>query len=163
MDLTHKDVKSIIGIIDDAQHLDDIELVFAGFRLHVKRSAGGDASGRSQQLTTFDSPRHAVPAQPSPAAPHPSGRARTEERAAEGEAVIRAPMLGTFYRAPSPGEKPFVEVGQRVKPDDIVGVIEVMKLFNSIRAGVHGTVLRINAENAALVEFNEALIVISAD
>ena len=70
-------------------------------------------------------------------------------------------MVGTFYRAASPGDKPFVEVGQRVKADDNIGVIEVMKLFNTIRAGVDGTVVRIQAENATLVEFNQILVVIS--
>jgi len=162
MELTHNDVKSIIGIIDDAKHLDDIELVFAGFRLHVKRSAGGDGGGRAAPSPSVDASRPVALAKPAETA-RPAARGRAEQPAAEGEIVIRAPMLGTFYRAPSPGEKPFVEVGQRVTPDDSVGVIEVMKLFNSIRAGVHGTIVRINAENAALVEFNEALIVIAAD
>jgi acetyl-CoA carboxylase biotin carboxyl carrier protein len=69
-------------------------------------------------------------------------------------------MLGTFYRAPAPGEKPFVEVGQRVRADDTVCMIEVMKLFNSIRAGVDGEVVKILAENGGLVEFDQALIFI---
>jgi acetyl-CoA carboxylase biotin carboxyl carrier protein len=75
--------------------------------------------------------------------------------------VIRAPMLGTFYRAPSPGEKPFVEVGQRVRADDTVCLIEVMKLFNSIRAGVDGEVVEILADNGGLVEFDQPLIFIA--
>jgi acetyl-CoA carboxylase biotin carboxyl carrier protein len=67
-------------------------------------------------------------------------------------------MLGIFYRASAPGEKPFVEVGQRVKADDTVCLIEVMKLFNSIRAGVDGEVVKICVENSALVEFDQVLI-----
>jgi acetyl-CoA carboxylase biotin carboxyl carrier protein len=69
-------------------------------------------------------------------------------------------MLGTFYRAPAPGEKPFVEVGEAVKADDTVCLIEVMKLFNSITAGTAGRIAEIRAQNAALVEYNEVLIVI---
>jgi acetyl-CoA carboxylase biotin carboxyl carrier protein len=69
-------------------------------------------------------------------------------------------MLGVFYRAPAPGEKPFVEVGQRVRADDTVCLIEVMKLFNSIRAGVDGEVIEILVENGGLVEFDQALIFI---
>jgi acetyl-CoA carboxylase biotin carboxyl carrier protein len=69
-------------------------------------------------------------------------------------------MLGVFYRAPAPGEKPFVEVGQRVRADDTVCLIEVMKLFNSIRAGVDGEVVEILVENGGLVEFDQALIFI---
>ena len=70
-------------------------------------------------------------------------------------------MLGTFYRAQTPGAPPFVEVGQRVRADDTVCLIEVMKLFNSVKAGVEGVVTQILAENAKLVEYNEVLIVIS--
>jgi len=70
-------------------------------------------------------------------------------------------MLGTFYRAQTPGAPPFVEVGQRVRADDTVCLIEVMKLFTSVKAGVDGVVTQILAENAKLVEYNEVLIVIS--
>ena len=70
-------------------------------------------------------------------------------------------MLGTFYRAQTPGAPPFVEVGQRVRADDTVCLIEVMKLFNSVKAGVDGVVTQILAENAKLVEYNEVLIIIS--
>ena len=70
-------------------------------------------------------------------------------------------MLGTFYRAQTPGAPPFVEVGQRVRADDTVCLIEVMKLFNSVKAGVDGVVMQILAENAKLVEYNEVLIIIS--
>ena len=71
-------------------------------------------------------------------------------------------MLGTFYRAASPGDPPYVEVGQRVTAGDTVCLIEVMKLFNSIRAGVEGVVTRILHQNATLVEFDEPLIVIQS-
>ena len=77
--------------------------------------------------------------------------------------AIRAPMLGTFYRAHAPGEKPFVEIGQRVKPNDTVCIIEVMKLFNSIRAGVDGKIAGILAENAALVEYSQILMLIELE
>ena len=71
---------------------------------------------------------------------------------------IRAPMLGVFYRAPAPGEKPFIEVGQRVRADDTVCLLEVMKLFNSIRAGVDGEVVNILIENGGMVEFDQPMI-----
>jgi len=68
--------------------------------------------------------------------------------------------VGTFYRAPAPGAPPFVEVGAKVEPDDVVCIIEVMKLMNSIRAGRRGRVVEILAENAELVEYGQPLIVI---
>ncbi|MGE0875929.1 MAG: acetyl-CoA carboxylase, partial [Burkholderiales bacterium] len=78
----------------------------------------------------------------------------------EGMHAVRAPMVGTFYRAPSPGEPPFAEVGQAVEPDSIVAIIEVMKLMNSIEAGVRGTVREFRVPNATAVEYGEVLVVI---
>jgi len=66
-------------------------------------------------------------------------------------------MLGTFYRASAPGEPPFVEVGSAVDPDTVVCLIEVMKMMNSIKAGVAGTVVEVCADNAQLVEYGEPL------
>jgi acetyl-CoA carboxylase biotin carboxyl carrier protein len=77
-----------------------------------------------------------------------------------GTHVIKSPMVGTFYRASEPGAKPFVEPGQRVKPDTIVCIIEVMKLMNSVEAGVAGTVTHVFAENAAMVEAGQPLVAI---
>jgi acetyl-CoA carboxylase biotin carboxyl carrier protein len=156
MDLTYRDVQNILKIIDDAQHLDEVELVFGGFRLHVVRD------GRGRSVSTSGA---VAPADRSPAAPA-SASAASAPRASEvpeGVVAIRAPMLGTFYRAAAPGEKPFVEVGQRVRADDTVCLIEVMKLFNSIPAGVDGEILDILAENGNMVEFNQPLIFIVPD
>jgi acetyl-CoA carboxylase biotin carboxyl carrier protein len=66
-------------------------------------------------------------------------------------------MLGTFYRAESPGEPPFVELGSSVEPDTIVCIIEVMKMMNSVPAGVAGTIVEICHENAKLVEYGAPL------
>lgn len=174
MELTHEHVKTIIGMIDDAQHLDEIELVFAGFRLHLRRGGSGDGTSRSFAPGTRARPAPHAPAARQPATSHASSQrpiqsprqdyvaGGAEIALAEGEIAIRAPMIGTFYRAASPGDKPFVEVGQQLRADDSVGVIEVMKLFNTIRAGIDGTVVRIEAENASLVEFNQVLVVIAA-
>ena len=77
--------------------------------------------------------------------------------------AVRAPTVGTFYRASSPGAKPLVEVGDHVKPDDIVCVFDVMKLFSSMNAGVAGTVIAILVENEALVQQDQPLILIKPD
>ena len=76
--------------------------------------------------------------------------------APDGVAIV-APMLGTFYRAPAPGAAPFVEVGAHVEPDTIVGIIEVMKMMNSVPAGVAGTIAEIHVENAQPVEYGQPL------
>ncbi|MFZ5509542.1 MAG: acetyl-CoA carboxylase biotin carboxyl carrier protein, partial [Pseudomonadota bacterium] len=88
-----------------------------------------------------------APARPAPVVP-------------EGMVVVEAPMVGTFYRAPEPGAKPFVEVGQRVAPDTVVCIIEVMKLMNSIAARHAGVVAQILVNDGDPVEFGQPLVVI---
>jgi acetyl-CoA carboxylase biotin carboxyl carrier protein len=156
MELSHDDVKKILEIIDAAEHLDEIEVVYGGFHLHIQRGSATATSARAKPPL----PGMATSA----LSPNPSARPadRAEPALGEGEVAIRAPMLGTFYRAPSPGAPPFVEAGQRVRADDTVCLIEVMKLFNSIKAGIDGVVTRILVENAKLVEYNQVLIVVSA-
>lgn len=161
-ELTHSDVESILKIIDAAEHLNEIEIVHGSFRLHVVRETSGNSHSIGASRVT--AVPHAPPqANPSSAPNQEQAVAAPAAPAASveippGTVAIRAPMLGIFYRAPAPGEKPFVEVGQRVHADDTVCLIEVMKLFNSIRAGVDGEVVKICAENSALVEFDQVLI-----
>jgi acetyl-CoA carboxylase biotin carboxyl carrier protein len=75
-----------------------------------------------------------------------------------GEVDVPAPLLGNFYEAPRPGDPPFVRPGDRVTEETVVGIIEVMKLMNPIRAGVSGTVVAVLAQNGSAVEEGEALI-----
>jgi acetyl-CoA carboxylase biotin carboxyl carrier protein len=113
--------------IVDESQLDELRIEVEGLSLHVRR-------GGAQ-------PRASAPA----SAP------------SNGATNIDAPMLGTFYRAEGPGERPFVEVGDRVEPDTVVCLIEVMKLMNHIQAGVSGEVVEVLAENAQLVEYGQPL------
>ena len=69
-------------------------------------------------------------------------------------------MLGTFYSAPKPGAPPFVEIGQLVREDDTVCIIEVMKLFNTVKAGLQGRIIKILAENAQMVEYQQTLFLV---
>jgi acetyl-CoA carboxylase biotin carboxyl carrier protein len=157
MELTHDDVRKILEIIDSAEHLDEVELIHGGFHLRVCR--GATSATPSHQFAPAHKPRSAT------ALPEPTSKetVRSEQMLDAGEIAIRAPMLGTFYRSPSPGEPPFVEPGQRVRADDTVCLIEVMKLFSSIKAGVEGVVKAIVPANGDLVEFNELLIVIATN
>jgi len=85
---------------------------------------------------------------PAPAAAAPSGH------------IVKSPMVGTFYRASSPGAKPFVEVGSKVKEGDTVCIVEAMKILNEIEADKSGTVTRILGENGQAVEYGQPLFVI---
>src|SRR5437016_5192350 len=149
MELTHSDVQNILAIIDKAEHLDEIEVVYGGFRLHVVRNGAG--GGKPVIITAAGAaPENSVVTEPGVPAPRAA-----EVTVPEGVVSIRAPMLGIFYRASAPGERPFIEEGQQVRADDTVCLIEVMKLFNSLRAGVDGKVVRILAGNGDLVEFDQ--------
>jgi len=79
------------------------------------------------------------------------------ERAPASTDAIEAPMLGTFYRSPAPGEPPFVDVGSAVEPDTIVCIIEVMKMMNSVHAGIAGTITEICVANGDPVEYGTPL------
>ena len=94
----------------------------------------------------------AVPA----AVPAAAGPAVSKENSKE----ITAPLVGTFYRSPSPEQPPYKEVGDRVSPDDVVGIVEAMKVMNEIKAGVSGTIRHILAENATPVEFGQPLFLV---
>lgn len=113
----------------------------------------------------------AVPAAPSaapasivataPAAPAAAPAAAAEPAAVPAGHVVKSPMVGTFYRASSPGAAPFVEVGSVVKEGDTVGIIEAMKILNEIEADCSGTVVEILVENGQAVEFGQPLMVIA--
>ena len=102
------------------------------------------------------------------ATPQPAAAAQTDGEAAQAPApaepeghIVRSPMVGTFYRAPSPDANPFVEVGQSVKPGDVLCIIEAMKMMNQIEADKAGTITQILVENGQPVEFDQPLFVIS--
>ena len=133
MALDDDDVREILRIVDESD-LAEVRIETEGLSLHLLR--GG-----------------AAPAAEEPPAPK---AAAAPEPAADG-VVIPSPMLGTFYRAPAPGAAPFVEVGTRVEPETIVCIVEVMKMMNSVAAGVAGTIAEVCAENGQLVEYGAPL------
>ncbi len=98
-----------------------------------------------------------VPA--SPGASEEAGAVAEEEAIPPGH-IVKSPMVGTFYRAPSPGAKPFVEVGQHVKAGDTLCIIEAMKILNQIEADKSGVVAAVLVENGQPVEYDEPLFVI---
>jgi acetyl-CoA carboxylase biotin carboxyl carrier protein len=154
-ELTHSDVSKILEIVDGAPHLDEIEVIHHGFRLHLQRG------------TT------ALPAQLSPAIPQasPSDRASpeaalrpvsaTKQALDAREIAIRAPTVGTFCRSSAPGEAPFVEPGQRVRADDTICLIKTAMLLSAVKAGVDGVVKYVFPQNGELVEFDQLLIILA--
>jgi acetyl-CoA carboxylase biotin carboxyl carrier protein len=133
MPLTDDDVREILRLIDESEDLQELRIETGEISLYILRGEA-PVSG-------------AEPAPPPPV---------------DGLVTVAAPMLGTFYRAEAPGATPFVDVGARVEPDTVVCLIEVMKMMNSIPAGVAGTVVEVMATNAEPVEYGEALFKIRA-
>ena len=154
MTLTAKDVQEIMRLLESSS-FDSLSLEMNGVKLHLER--GSTAAPAAQPL-----------AQPSASLPDPaleslpqvvnSAVKKIKPASDPGLADVASPLLGTFYRAPKPGEPPFVEVGARVEEDTVIGIIEVMKLMNSVRAGVKGVVAEILAENGELVEYSQTLM-----
>ena len=136
MGLSHDDVTEILRIIDESD-VDELRVETEGFKLHVVRRGAATSAPASEPAAT--------------AATASSDTARDDLLA------VPSPMLGTFYRAESPGATPFVEVGAEVEPDTTVCIIEVMKMMNSVAAGVSGRVVEICARNGELVEYGAPL------
>lgn len=159
MNLTDKDIDRILKIVDESGY-DEVSLEVGDFKLHVRRACAGSDPGFAPAAPApmLDAAAPAAGVKPAAAALAP--KPPQPEAVPEGLVAVRSPMLGTFYRTPSPGAKPFVEVGDRVSADDTVCLVEVMKLFNSVSAGVDGIIVQILAENGALVEFGQVLMLI---
>jgi acetyl-CoA carboxylase biotin carboxyl carrier protein len=149
--LTAKDVAEIMRLLEDSS-FDALDLEVGDMRLSLRRGEGGIAAGEDRPAVA-----RAPSAAPTPT-PAPDAPTRPAAALDPGVAEVPSPLLGVFYRAPKPGEPPFVEAGAKVEPDTIIAIIEVMKLMNTVRAGVAGEVTEILAVNGALVEYGEPLI-----
>jgi acetyl-CoA carboxylase biotin carboxyl carrier protein len=147
MTLTAKDVAEIMRLLEES-NFDSLSLEINGIKLNLQRGSAARVppAPESESFPAASAPttRHATPKAKPPSEP--------------GLMDVPSPLLGIFYRAPKPGEPPFVQVGTKVNADTVVGIIEVMKLMNSMRAGVTGEVVEILGENGALVEYGEILL-----
>jgi acetyl-CoA carboxylase biotin carboxyl carrier protein len=177
--LTYRDLLQIIELIKSSSQFGEFHLKTGDLEVHLRRHGvvhqpASTAPAQSEDVASAA----AVPTPSAHASPvessvhqrhgHAGGSTCVTEAAAhsgplgypESALLIRSPMVGTFYRAPEPGAKPFVEVGQMVEPDTIVCIIEVMKLMNSMPARYKGVVTHILVEDAEPVEYGQVLIVI---
>jgi acetyl-CoA carboxylase biotin carboxyl carrier protein len=149
--LTAKDVAEIMRLLEQSG-FDSLSLEIDGVKLNVQR--GSPAPAREAASPLPASPP-SVESQPQMVESSPR---KAKPPSAPGLAEVASPLLGIFYRAPKPGEPPFVEIGSKVNEETVVGIIEVMKLMNSVHAGVKGEVVEILAANAGLVEYGEVLL-----
>jgi acetyl-CoA carboxylase biotin carboxyl carrier protein len=161
LSLTAKDVAEIMRLLEESS-FDTLELESGELKLSLRRGEGGVGQPPPALRATSPKGGGSDGARSSPVGGSPAegreGGSRAHAPAPDGAADVPSPLLGVFYRAPKPGEAPFVEVGDQVEEDTVIAIIEVMKLMNSVRAGVKGEVVQILAQNGALVEYGEPLI-----
>lgn len=162
--LTYDDLLQIVELIKSAESFSEFHLKIGDIELDLRKS-DASASAPPAAIASTPLPTAAEAAASAKLAPAPADQvaaagARAAVEVPTGAVVIKSPMVGTFYRSPEPGAKPFVEVGQTVSPDTTVCIIEVMKLMNSIPAGCEGTVTHVLANDAEPVDVGQLLIVI---
>jgi acetyl-CoA carboxylase biotin carboxyl carrier protein len=153
-----KDIKAIIDLMKK-NSVSEFELEKQDFKIKLKRGPNGGAGGISyDEAAAAPIVTYAPPAAlPSAAAPAVAPAAAAPAATASTDVEVKSPMIGTFYRAPSPESAAYVEVGTEVNPDTVVCIIEAMKVMNEIKAEAKGVITQVLVENAKPVEFGQPL------
>jgi acetyl-CoA carboxylase biotin carboxyl carrier protein len=152
VDLTPDDVRDVLRALDSSG-LDQLHLELADLTLTVRREG---ATGWTAEQQVLRRPAVERGAEPAVAAEPERPRAAVPE----GMVAVHPPLLGTFYRAPKPGAPPFVEVGDRVGEETVVGIVETMKMMTPVHAGVRGTVAEFRAGNGEFADTDAVLLVV---
>jgi acetyl-CoA carboxylase biotin carboxyl carrier protein len=153
--LSFKEIKELIDLVAE-RGLSALEVEQTGFRIRIEgaaRAVSGNGAGSAAESL-------ASPAALPPASPGPAAEARASAQEQKGLHVITSPIVGTFYRAPSPEADPFAEVGQKVSKGKILCIIESMKLMNEIESDVAGEIVDVFPQNGQPVEYGEKLFAI---
>ena len=145
MDL--KDIKAIIDLMKK-NSVSEFELEKQDFKIRLKRGMSGGV------VSTDEGGAQVITYAPMPAA---AATAAAPATAVSNDADIKSPMIGTFYRSPSPDSAAYAEIGTEVSPDTVVCIIEAMKVMNEIKAEVRGVITQVLIENAKPVEFGQPL------
>jgi acetyl-CoA carboxylase biotin carboxyl carrier protein len=161
MSLTHSEVRKVLDLLDRAENLESLEIRIGELVLRAYKPGAAAAGGH---MAEFRAPASSAPTASAPvtalAMPSITPAGPVAEEVPAGMTAIRAPMLGTFYRTPAPDQPPFVQEGDRVADDDTVCLVEVMKMFNTVKTPAGGRIHRILAEHGKLVQHNQILMLI---
>jgi acetyl-CoA carboxylase biotin carboxyl carrier protein len=152
VDLTPDDVRDVVRALD-SNGLDELHLELADLTLTVRREGATGWTAEHQVLRRPEVEGGAGPV--TPTAPVPSTAALPD-----GMVAVHPPLLGTFYRAPAPGAPPFVEVGDAVDEETVIGIVETMKMMTSVHAGVRGTVAEFRTGNGEFADTDAVLLVV---
>lgn len=156
-----KQIQELIKMINKS-NIGEVSIEEKGFRLTIKQK-----EEPVQQIITAPLPAQPVAAAAPAAAAHapaaaaaPEKSARPAEPPVSNTITIKSPMIGTFYRSPSPDKSSFVNIGDEVEPGTVVCIIEAMKLFNEIESEVKGKIIKVLAEDASPVEYDQPLFLV---
>ena len=151
MELSPDDVRDVLKALDSSG-LDELHLELADLTLTVRREGAAGWTAEQRVLRRPVVEGGAEPAAAEPDAPRAA--------MAQGLVAVHPPLLGTFYRASKPGAPPFVDVGDKVQEETVVGVIETMKMMTPVHAGVRGTVVEFRAVNGEFADADAVLLVV---
>ncbi|HPB67501.1 MAG TPA: acetyl-CoA carboxylase biotin carboxyl carrier protein [Candidatus Omnitrophota bacterium] len=149
-----KDIKAIVELMNENE-LTEIEVEREGEKLKIKKAALETGGPVIRPAVEYRMPV-------APSAPPPAEAGSAGAKAQSNLKIISSPMVGTFYRAPSPESPPFVEQGQTVEIGQVVCIVEAMKLMNEIKSEVRGKIVKIAVDNAEPVEFGQTLFEIES-
>lgn len=148
-------IKKLIELLEESD-VEELEIHEADDSVRISRRR--EPAAGAQYVSHYQAPAP----QPAPAqAPQAPAADESPAPAAPSGHTVKSPMVGTFYRSPSPTAKAFVEVGQSVNVGDVICIVEAMKMMNQIEADKSGTITDILVENGQPVEFDQPLVVIS--
>ncbi len=167
MGLTPDDLQELLAAFEQSSW-QEMTVSVSGDTLHVSRRDGAAGAGRLADVAPVPAAAPAPALDPPPAppgAPQPDpvpvpGAGAVPAPPEASGIPVAAPSVGLFWRAPSPGAPPFVDVGTRVGPGDVIGIVEVMKLMNRVPAGISGVVTAVLVENGGMVEHGQPLVLI---
>lgn len=162
-----KDIRQLIKIVENAD-IGELEIVEDGKKLRISKNTRHSAENaifHPAQVTSYPQPAAPVPlnqvAVPTEIAPTPVEKEAGSAESASGDYLeVKSPMVGTFYRSPSPDADPYIEVGQSVTVGQTMCIIEAMKLMNELESEFSGKIAKILVDNAQPVEYNQTLFLI---
>jgi acetyl-CoA carboxylase biotin carboxyl carrier protein len=158
-----KQIQELIKMINKS-NIGEVTIEEKGFRLTIKQK---EEPAQQVFTSSVNHPHSVHSALPSSAAqgatafsPSPAEKPKVQEQATDNFLTIKSPMIGTFYRSPSPDKPSFIEVGDEINPGKVVCIIEAMKLFNEIESEIKGRIVKVLADDASPVEYDQPLFLV---
>ncbi len=155
------EIKQLLDIVREHE-LSEFELEREGFKIRIRKGVASVAAPAPEQAQTVAAPAPASPPSQPAAAAAPTATSSDDEDGEVELAVVKSPIVGTFYRSPEPGAPEFVQIGQMVRRNQVLCIIEAMKLMNEITSEYEGELVKAYVENGQPVQYGERLFAIKA-